>query len=211
MCGRYVLLSDLSRIEDHFGLQNLPTSFSRGNNVSPGEKVLAIRQVEGRREAVVFRWGLIPAWMREPPKGGGFINARAETLTAKVSFRDAFRFRRCLIIADGFYEWQRWEEQKKKPWFFFLRTGAPFAFAGLYEPWTTPQGEVVNTCTIITTQANELILPIHDRMPVILSPENYDFWLGPDNRDMRDLRGLLEPYPAEDMGARAEFPVLKVL
>ncbi|MCX7636159.1 MAG: SOS response-associated peptidase [Syntrophales bacterium] len=211
MCGRYVLLSDLSQIEKSFGLSSLPSSFSRGNNISPGEKVLALCEVGNRREAGVFRWGLIPAWMKEVPKNGGFINARAETLASKVSFRDAFRSRRCLIIADGFYEWQKVEGKRKQPWFFYLRSGEPFAFAGLYESWKPPQGESVNTCTIITTQANEIVAPVHDRMPVILPPDVYDSWLDPANRDIRNLTDLLRPYPASEMASRAEFPILRII
>lgn len=210
MCGRYVLLSDLSRIEEHFGIRDIPSSFSRGNNVSPGEKVLAVRQEGGIREASVFRWGLIPSWMKDPPKGGGFINARAETLASKASFRDAFRRRRCLIVADGFYEWQKLEGKRKQPWCFFLRSGNPFAFAGLYESWVPPAGDPVTTCAIVTTQANELVAPVHDRMPVILSPESYDFWLNPLNRDEERMAAVLRPYPAEEMAKTPEFPILRI-
>ncbi|HOJ52166.1 MAG TPA: SOS response-associated peptidase [Syntrophales bacterium] len=211
MCGRFVLLSNLSRIEDHFGLRDIPASFSRGNNVSPGEKILAVRCHEGRREAAVFRWGFVPSWMKEMPKGGGFINARAESIAFKATFREAFRKRRCLIVADGFYEWQKLANGSRKPWFFYLPSRVPFALAGLFETWVSPRGEAVSTCAIITTQANELISPIHERMPVIIAPQYYDFWLGLESGDWEGLADLLCPYPATEMMSRAEFPVLRIL
>lgn len=172
--------------------------------------MLVIRQEGELREARAFRWGLIPAWMKEPPKGGGFINARAETLISKASFREAFYRRRCLFVTDGFYEWQKLEGKQKKPWFFYLRSGTPFAFAGLYETWLSPRGEAIDTCTIITTQANELIAPIHDRMPVIVPPRYYDLWLNPKNTDSASLAKLLRPYPSSEMESRAEFPILHI-
>jgi len=210
MCGRYVLLSDLSKIERAFEIQETPSSFSCGNNISPGEKVLAVTWEEGKKKPVILRWGFVPAWSKDLPRGGGFINARAETLTEKASFRQAFYHRRCLIVADGFYEWEKIERGRKKPWFFHLRTGKPFALAGLYETWLTPRGEAVDTCTIVTTRANELISPIHDRMPVIIPRAAYDFWIDPMYRDTGSLEALLKPYPAGEMMARSEFPVLGI-
>lgn len=201
MCGRYTLLTDLSRIPDTFGLEGAIPPVSWGPNISPGEQILAVISREGHRYPLVLTWGLIPAWMKEPPKGGGFINARAETVDTKASFRDAFHHRRCLIVADGFYEWEKVEGKRKRPWLYTLRSGAPFALAGLYEIQPAATG------VIITTPPNDLIAPIHDRMPAILPPAHYDFWLDPMNRDYARLKGLLVPFPAEEMCARPASPL----
>ena len=166
MCGRFFLLTDLSVIVESFGIQEVACDYRPDHNLSPGREIPAVVH-EGRNCLVGFRWGLIPAWARDPLIGNRMFNARAETIAEKPSFRDAFRKRRCLIPAEGFYEWQR-DGKVKKPFRFSLQSGKPFGFAGLHEIWISPEKKTIRTCTIITTEANELIQPIHDRMPVIL-------------------------------------------
>jgi len=201
MCGRYTLLADLSRIQEDFHLDGPLPPVSLGPQIVPGREILAVIGKEGHRYPLSLTWGLIPAWMRESPKTGGFINARAETVATKASFRQAFRYRRCLIVADGFYEWEKREGRRKRPWLYTLRSGAPFAFAGVYEE------EPRATGAIITTPSNELIAPIHDRMPAILPPNRYDFWLDPTNRQYERLQQLLVPYPAEEMVVQPAPPL----
>jgi putative SOS response-associated peptidase YedK len=151
---------------------------------------------------VFLRWGLIPSWAGDPRIGNRLINARAETAAEKPSFRSAFRQRRCLVLADGFYEWQRLDG-KKQPYYFRMRDSQPFAFAGLWER-SSAQGKAVETCTLLTTEANELLRTIHDRMPVILEPDTYDRWLDPAVQKVELLKPLLHPYRSEAMTG---FPV----
>jgi putative SOS response-associated peptidase YedK len=147
---------------------------------------------------VDFKWGLIPAWTKDPAIGNKMINARKEKVSEKPSFRQAFRKRRCLIVADGFYEWKT-EAGKKRPIRFYLKSGEPFGFAGLYETWLSPDKIPINTCTIITTEANDLVSSVHDRMPVIVSKENEAFWIDPENQKQKELLSILKPYPADQM------------
>jgi putative SOS response-associated peptidase YedK len=149
-----------------------------------------------------MRWGLIPSWADDPKIGYKLINARAETVAGKPAFRNAFRQRHCLIPADGFYEWHAAGTKAKQPWHIRRKDGRPFAFAGLWEHWNAPESPPVESCTIITTDANEVVRPIHDRMPVILDPADYAAWLDP--RDPTIAQELLRPCPAEVMTA---FPV----
>jgi putative SOS response-associated peptidase YedK len=152
----------------------------------------------GINQLVCYRWGLIPSWSRDPSIAEKLINARAETVDKKPSFKDALKKRRCLIVADGFYEWKR-EGKSKMPLYFYLKSARPFGFAGLYETWISPDKKEINTCVIITTAANELIAPIHDRMPVIVSGEQENIWLQSDVSKISDLLSLLKPYPAGEM------------
>jgi putative SOS response-associated peptidase YedK len=147
-----------------------------------------------------MQWGLIPSWAKDPKIGNKLINARAETLAEKPSFRNAFKRRRCLIIADGFYEWQKLEK-RKQPYYIKMQDGKPFAFAGLWENWKSPEGEEVISCTIVTTAANSLMEPIHDRMPVILSLDECDRWLDSSVSDPQVLQSLLKPYKSDEMQA----------
>jgi len=153
---------------------------------------------------VKFKWGLIPSWAKDSSIGNKMINARAETVAEKPSFRQAFRKRRCLIVADGFYEWQK-DNGKKTPLRFFMKSGDPFGMAGLYESWISPEKKPLRTCTIITTGANDLVGPIHDRMPVIVPKTEESTWIDPDNQDQARLLSILRPYPADlmDMGPAA--------
>jgi putative SOS response-associated peptidase YedK len=149
-----------------------------------------------------MRWGLVPYWATDPALGARLINARAETLTTKAAFKEAFKKRRCLVVADGFFEWRK-QGQTKLPLYIHLEPERPFGFAGLYETWFSPLGEKLVTCTIITTEPNELVQPIHDRMPVILPKKAEDFWLDSSVEDHTRLLDLLRPYPAAEMGAYA--------
>jgi len=197
MCGRFVLLTDLSVITESFAIQEIACDYKTGNNISPGQLVTAVVHDEKNR-LVNFRWGLIPSWAKDPSIGNKMFNARAETVSEKPSFRSAFKKRRCLIVADGFYEWQKLDKVKK-PFYFSLKSGKPFGFAGLYESWTSPDQKLIQTCTIITTDSNELIMPIHDRMPVILPKDGESLWLNPENPNREELLTLLKPYPPEEM------------
>ena len=152
------------------------------------------------RRAGYMRWGLIPSWAKDPSMGSRMINARAETIAEKPAFRNALRRRRCLVLADGFYEWQR-AGTSRRPMRVEMRPGEPFAFAGLWETWRNPDGQAIPSCTIITTEANELIRPIHDRMPVILRRELEEFWLDRNVKDPAALGNVLNPYPTDAMAA----------
>jgi putative SOS response-associated peptidase YedK len=149
-----------------------------------------------------MRWGLVPTWSKDPKAGPPIINARAETLATKPAFRSAFKRRRCLIPADGFYEWQKIAGAKvKQPFYIRLAKDRPFAFAGLWEKWHNDEGSLLESCTIVTTEPNDVMRPLHDRMPVILPDEEYARWLDPKNEDVDELQELLRPYPAEEIAA----------
>lgn len=204
MCGRFVLLTDLSKIRERFSVAASDLEALPVGALVPGREIPAVIAQEENR-LVGLRWGLIPAWARDPAIGRKLFNARAETLAEKPSFRDAFRRRRCLIPADGFDEWTG-EKGRRRPVHFRLRSGEPFAFAGLYETWRSPEGALWNTCTIVTTAPNTLIASLHDRMPVILRPEAEALWLDRAVHAPAILRPLLLPYPAEAMVAEAPLP-----
>lgn len=197
MCGRFVLLTDLSKIVQSFDIQEVSGEYLPGVNISPGQMIAAVIH-DSINRLVDFKWGLIPAWAKDPAIGNKMINARAETVSEKPSFRQAFRKRRCLIVADGFYEWKT-EAGKKRPIRFYLRSGEPFGLAGLYETWVSPGKVPINTCTIITTDANGLVSSVHDRMPVIVSKEDEAFWIDPENQNQKKLLSILKPYPADQM------------
>lgn len=164
MCGRFAQRKPSKVIAKTFGVE-VPELLPRFN-IAPTQPVLAVREADGAREAAWLRWGLIPSWAGELPQGAGLFNARSETVTEKPSFRDSFKRRRCLIPADGFYEWQKLGS-RKRPHFFYMRGEVPFAFAGLWDSWQDSKGEEVETCTILTTTPNELLSTVHDRMPVV--------------------------------------------
>jgi putative SOS response-associated peptidase YedK len=196
MCGRFTLRAPASVIAEQFALFELPP-FTARFNIAPTQPVLAIRT---RSEHVWLRWGLIPSWAKDPAVGSRLINARAETAAEKPAFRTALRRRRCLVAADGFYEWQQ-AGRAKQPYFIHFRDDRPFAFAGLWEAWEGPDHALLETCTLATTGPSELIRPIHDRMPVILPPNVYTIWLDPAIEDPRRLAPLLVPYPSDAMEA----------
>jgi putative SOS response-associated peptidase YedK len=197
MCGRFILLTDLSVIIKSFDIQEVACDYRPGNNISPGQEIAAIIH-DDKNRLVCYRWGLIPSWAKDPSIGNKMFNARAETITEKPSFKNAFQKRRCLILADGFYEWQKLRKVKK-PLRFSLKSVQPFGFAGLYETWISPEKKPIHTCTIITTEPNELMRPIHDRMPVIVRKEQEAAWIDPDNHNQKELLSILKPYPAVDM------------
>lgn len=194
MCGRFTLFQPPEVLAEVFQLAKVP-SWEPQYNIAPSQSVLTVltsARIGNQRRSQLLRWGLIPSWAKDPTIGARLINARAETVSEKPSFRSAFRQRRCLVIADGFYEWQR-QEGKKQPFYFRLQNGEPFAFAGLWERWEAPEGETIESCTILTTTASQLLYPIHDRMPVILNPKDYDLWLDPVQKS-EPLQQLLRPY-----------------
>jgi putative SOS response-associated peptidase YedK len=194
-------------LQDLFGLQDLP-DLSPRYNIAPTQKVAAVRPaVQGGRELVLLRWGLIPSWAGDPSIGSRLLNARAETVAEKPSFRSALQRRRCLIAADGFFEWQA-QKGKKQPYYFRLADGRPFAFAGLWERWSRGGGEPLETCTIITTEANDLVRSYHERMPVILPTAAHAAWLDTSLHRPEPLLPLLCPYPGEEMAAYPVNPLV---
>lgn len=199
MCGRYTLTATPEQLAELLGLDQVP-DFEARFNVAPTQPVAALRvlvQGEGR-QLDLLRWGLVPFWAKDAKIGNKMINARAETVADKPAFRAAFKRRRCLVLADGFYEWRRTPEGKQ-PYYITLEDGGPFAFAGLWERWDKGEGEPLLTCTLITTTPNALMQQVHHRMPVILSPGDYDLWLDPAVQDRERLLPLLRPFPAERM------------
>ncbi|MCZ6603891.1 MAG: SOS response-associated peptidase, partial [Alphaproteobacteria bacterium] len=198
MCGRYTLTTPSQAIVDLFALDPGPNLAPR-YNIAPTQAVFAVRlDPSGGREAAQLRWGLVPSWAKDPQIGNRMINARAETVREKPSFRSAFKGRRCLIAADGFYEWQKQKpgtKGGKQPYWITLADRGPFAFAGLWEHWTDGQGSKLETCTIVTCPANDLVAPIHPRMPVILGPQDHAQWLDPETAPDA-AASLLRPYPA---------------
>lgn len=207
MCGRYSLKTPADTLARHFRLSKIP-SVSPRFNIAPSQPIAVVRipAPQDDRECVQVRWGLIPSWAKDPAIGNRMIIARAETVSEKPAFREALARSRCLVPADGYYEWQRRDRmgQRKQPFYIRLRDGRPFAFAGLWERWTGPDGKAVETCAILTTEPNESLREIHDRMPVILDPNDYDQWLDPYLRQAQLLQPLFRPYPPEDMTA---YPV----
>ena len=206
MCGRFTLFEADNILSKEFGVSGIPPLSPR-YNISPSQPVAAVRAAPAGsgRELALLRWGLIPSWSKDPAIGNRLINARAETAREKPSFRNAFRRHRCLIPTNGFYEWQR-QERGKQPYFVRMRDDRLFAFAGLWDRWESPDKGVIETFTILTTAANAVLAPIHDRMPVILPPAEYARWLDPGLLDTDSLGPLLVPFPAEDMLALPVSP-----
>lgn len=198
MCGRFVLITDLSVIARDFDVPNVSVSFLPNRNVTPGQHIPAVIRRDNVNLLTTCLWGLIPSWAKDASIGIKLINARAETITQKPSFKNAFVKRRCLIPADGFYEWKK-EGNKKIPYYFCLKSGKPFGLAGLYETWIAPDRKKIDTCTIITTRANVAVQPIHDRMPVIVPEDQQNIWLDSGIKDPTRLLDILKPYPAMQM------------
>jgi putative SOS response-associated peptidase YedK len=202
MCGRYTLRTPVETLAEEFGISDPLPEIPTRYNIAPTQEVAAVLEEDEERKLEMLRWGLIPSWADDPAVGNKMINARSETAAEKPSFRTAFRKRRCLILADGFYEWQK-TNGGKQPYYIRMEDGSPFAFAGLWESWDKYGGEI-RSCTILTTDANEMVGEVHHRMPVILPPETYDLWLDPDMRETELLLDLLRPYPDDGMEA---YPV----
>lgn len=200
MCGRFTLRTSAQEVAKTFGLVDV-LDFRLRYNVAPTQHVLTITLQDGKRQGQLRRWGLVPSWADDPKIGYRMINARAETVADKPAFRSAFKRSRCLVVADGFYEWKKGADAKtKQPHYIRLKEHRPFAFAGLAERWSR-NGETVESCTLITTDPNELMAEIHDRMPAILPKDDYDLWLDPEFEGKEKLLSLLRPYPADDMKA----------
>jgi putative SOS response-associated peptidase YedK len=202
MCGRFAQRTDPKRVAKWFGVEEAPELEPR-YNIAPTQEITAVRETKDGREIAFYKWGLIPSWAKDTSMGARLINARSETVREKPAFRQAFKQRRCIIPADGFYEWQR-TEGRKQPFFFQMKDESPFGFAGLWEQWKGEEGQVINSCTILTTEANEVLRPVHDRMPVILHPDAYSLWLDHDTRKLEMVVDLLRPYPADEM---TSYPV----
>lgn len=204
MCGRFTLTVDTTELQNAFPDFTFPKGGGPRFNIAPTQPVLALAN-DGRNTADYFTWGLIPSWAKDPEIGSRLINARAETLGEKPSFRGGYKYKRCLIFADGFYEWKAQAGAKTKiPHFIRLTSGKPFAFAGLWDEWHSPDGSQIKSCTIITTEPNELMSTLHNRMPVILPNNAYAQWLDASPRKPEELQGLLVPYPSAAMTA---YPV----
>ena len=201
MCGRYTLKTPAGVLTERFDIEESSTSITSSYNIAPTQQVATVLAENGKRKLEMLHWGLIPSWAKDPEVGNRMINARAETVAEKPSYRKAFQERRCLILADGFYEWQK-TDNGKQPFYIRMEDESPFALAGLWESWRN--GREIRSCTIITTAPNELAASIHNRMPVILHPEDYDMWLDPDFDEREPLTSLLKPFPAEAMEA---YPV----
>ncbi|MEF3698122.1 SOS response-associated peptidase [Desulfolutivibrio sp.] len=182
MCGRFALGIPRKRLAEELGLDAVPDAPDRFN-IAPGQLVEAVVDAGfGRREMRLFRWGLVPSWSKEGGKGRGFVNARLETAAEKPSFRAAMRYRRCLMPASGFYEWQV-RPGGKQPWYFYRADGRLAALAGIWERYEGAMGEIMESCAILTTEADAVVSPVHERMPVAVAPEDYGRWLDADMRD----------------------------
>jgi putative SOS response-associated peptidase YedK len=216
MCGRFVSASSPALLADRFAVDEIDDSVGEAPvpdyNVSPRRSVLAVREHDDHRVLSRLRWGLVPSWAKDPSIGDKMINARAETVAEKPAYRRAFATKRCIVPADGFYEWKRGPapvgggKPVKQPYFIHRRDGEPLAFAGLWEVWKVPEGNDsglggpdgwLRSCAIVTGPANAVLEPIHDRMPVVLPESAWEEWLDPDNHDVDALSRLLVPAPAE--------------
>lgn len=198
MCGRFSSADNGEMLVRLFLFPRLPEGYAPRYNIAPSQTALVVTEApDNTRQAQMLRWGLIPFWAKEPSMGNRMVNARAETLANKPTFRYAFRLRRCVVPATGFYEWQK-QGNRRVPFYFRLRSGHPFGMAGLWEEWSSPHGPLC-TFTVITTEPNETVAPIHNRMPVILTPEGVETWLDHSAFQPNRLQGLLQPYASEDM------------
>lgn len=208
MCGRFTLTLEPGELREAFPGVEIPGAMTPRYNIAPSQPVAVIPN-DGKNKLDFFVWGLIPSWAKDPAIGNRMINARAETLAEKPSFRAAYRRRRCLVLADGFYEWRKEPGSKPKtPMYIQMESKEPFAFAGLWEIWHSADGSEVRSCNIITTEPNGLVKQIHNRMPVVLPKEAYQLWLAPEEKDPSELQGLLAPFPAAEMMA---YPVSRTV
>ncbi|MDH4129097.1 MAG: SOS response-associated peptidase family protein [Spirochaetota bacterium] len=199
MCGRFTLKSPIDDIVKDFNIKEIEAHYIPRYNVAPGENIFAVIK-DSVNKLIQLKWGLIPYWSKDPSIGYKMINARAETISQKPSFKQPFKNKRCLIIADGFYEWRK-EGKYKHPMYIQLKSKSMFAFAGLWDTWKSPDGNAISTCTIITTDSNDIIKPIHNRMPVILAKESEALWLDNDIKDEQMLKSCLVPYDSDKINA----------
>lgn len=204
MCGRFALYTTIEALADQFDLPELPAQLVPRYNIAPTQPVGIVRNhaQSHAREWALALWGLIPSWSKDPSMGARMINARAETVEEKPSFRAAFKRRRCIVPASGFYEWMK-KEGGKQPYYITAADGDLLGFAGLWENWSGPNGEELESCTILTTAANDDVSRLHDRMPVILAPEDYDEWLGAGgdatSAQLSQLKHLLRPFSVDQL------------
>ena len=202
MCGRFTQTAPWEKVKKEFTVKKAAEEnlFQQRYNVAPTQIVPIVRDSANDREISTLKWGLVPSWAKDAEIGNRMINARAETLAEKPSFREAFAKRRCIVPTSGFYEWAKTASGAKQPFYFYLKEKDVFGFAGLWEEWIDKEsGELLETFTIITTAANDVLKPVHDRMSVIVKAENYDEWLDPKFKDTSKLEKLLAPYPANEM------------
>jgi putative SOS response-associated peptidase YedK len=192
MCGRYAVISTPEAIRAMFRYAEMP-NFPPRYNIAPTQPIAIVRLLDGKRQFALVRWGFIPSWVKDPKTVSLMFNARGETAADKPAYRNAMKRRRCLVPADGFYEWKR-DGERKRPHFIRRRDSKPLAFAGLWETWTGPNGEELETAAIVTTAANDTLRPLHDRMPVVVAPDAFDLWLDP-NADPRIAASLMTPAP----------------
>jgi putative SOS response-associated peptidase YedK len=204
MCGRFTLISSVADLQLRFGFDMEPAEVRPRHNVAPTQQVLTVVN-DGERRGEMMRWGLVPSWAKDVKIGSRMINAVSETAATKPAFRSAFRRRRCLVLADGFYEWRK-EGKQRIPLYFSQKSGEPMAFAGLWENWKSPDGDWIRSCTILTTAANSFIEPVHNRMPVILSSETEPLWLDPLTETPDNLQPLLLSAPSEMLDVREVSP-----
>ncbi len=202
MCGRYTVTSAPEALRALFRYAEQP-NFPPRYNIAPTQPIAIVRLMDGKRQFALVRWGLLPSWVKDPAAFSLLINARGESVCDKPAFRNAMKRRRCLIPADGFYEWQA-AGPRKQPFYVRARSGAPLAFAGLWETWIGPNGEEIETAAIVTTKANRTLAPIHDRMPVIVPPEAFDLWLDGATVDAKTAEALIRPAPDDLLEA---YPV----
>lgn len=216
MCGRFSLATTMMDIMDYFGIEETVEFSSKDNghhathfnivpryNIAPSQDILVVRNDDtNHKELSIMRWGLIPKWQKEQDIGSKWINARSETVHEKPLFKYAFKHHRCLLVADGFYEWQ--QTKVKKPYYIHSKDGKPFGIAGLWERWESEEGKIIDSCTLLTTDANALMKPIHNRMPVILSKSQFSTWLDIENQNTENLQKLLHPYQDDNLES---FPV----
>ncbi|MGB8954969.1 MAG: SOS response-associated peptidase [Tumebacillaceae bacterium] len=203
MCGRFTMTANPEELMERYGGEQLTFEYQPRYNIAPTQMIPAVIETEGQRRIGQLRWGLIPAWAKDEKIAYSTINAKAETVHEKPAFRNSFKRKRCLLPADGFYEWQK-TDGKKQPMRIVLKDKAIFSMAGIYDTWISPEGIKVHTCSIITTKPNKLMEPIHDRMPVILRREDEAIWLDREKQDVELLHSLLVPYPEDEMFA---YPV----
>jgi putative SOS response-associated peptidase YedK len=195
MCGRYTVTATPEVLRALFGYAEQP-NFPPRYNVAPTQPIAIVRLMNGKRQFALVRWGLLPSWVKDPKAFSLLINARGETVNDKPAYKAAMKRRRCLIPADGFYEWKA-GGVRKQPFYIRAKSGEPFAFAGLWESWTGPNGEELETAAIVTTAANQTLAPIHDRMPVVIAPEQFDLWLGGADEDTTAATALIRPAPGD--------------
>ncbi|GED70885.1 putative SOS response-associated peptidase YoqW [Brevibacillus reuszeri] len=207
MCGRFTIVFDSDELIERFEVEEVPYEWKKQYNIAPGQLIPAIIEDRGQRRLGRLKWGLVPYWAKDEKSAYKLINAKSETIQEKPAFKQLFVRKRCIIPADGFYEWRK-VGSEKQPMRIMMKTGEPFAFAGLFDTWTNPAGEKLHTCTIITTKPNQIVTDIHDRMPVILQKQDEAIWLDRQSFDADRLQSLLVPYDSEKMRA---YPVPSIV